>query len=91
MTFEKIKNFLKVDFNADDEYIQLLIDVADKYVAHILGKNYDKEDPRVKLMKLTLISTMYQNREYTVPKGNEEVQYTLRTIKGQLELEADDE
>lgn len=91
MTLKYVKNFLKVDFNADDEYIQLLIDVADKYVAHFLGENYNEEDPRIKLMKLTLISTMYQNREYIVPNGNEDVQYTLKSIKRQLELEADDE
>ena len=91
MTLDYVKRFLKVDFTADDEYITLLIGVAEKYIAHKLGENHDKEDPRVKLLKLTLISTMYQNREYTVPESNEKVQFTLSSIMAQLELEADDE
>lgn len=91
MTLDYVKRFLKVDFTADDEYINLLIGVADKYSAHKLGENYDDNEPRIKLLMLTLISTMYQNREYTVSESNENVQYTLRSIMAQLELEADDE
>lgn len=91
MTLDYVKRFLKVDFTADDEYINLLVGVAGKYIAHKLGGNYNGNDPRIKLLMLTLISTMYQNREYTVPESNENVQYTLRSIMSQLELEADDE
>lgn len=91
MTLDYVKRFLKVDFSADDEYINLLIGVADKYIAHKLGKYYNGDDPRVKLLKLTLISTLYQNREYTVTESNENVQFTLKSIMAQLELEAEDE
>ena len=86
------KDFLKVDFADDDNYIKLLCDVAEQYVINAIGK-CDEENPLVKLLMLVIISTLYENREYTVDTANEKVQRTLRSMVLQLQLDevSDDE
>lgn len=80
------KDFLKVDFADDDNYIKLLCDVAEQYVINAIGK-CDEENPLVKLLMLTVVSTLYENREYTVDTANEKVQRTLRSMVLQLQLD----
>ena len=38
MQLSEIKNFLKIDFDDDDEYLNLLIGVAKEYIIDALGK-----------------------------------------------------
>lgn len=86
MQLTDVKTFLKVDFDDDDEYIQLLIDVAQEYIVNAVG-NYDETKALVRLLSLTIISTLYQNREYTIETANEKVQYTLKSMVSQLQLD----
>lgn len=86
MDIAYVKDFLKVDFNDDDNYIQLLCDGARQYVTNAVGK-CDEENPLVKLLMLVIISTLYENREYTVDTANEKVQRTLRSMVLQLQLD----
>lgn len=86
MDFIFVKNFLKAGYDDDDDYIKLLIDVAREYVINAIGK-CDEENPLVKLLMLVIISTLYENREYTVDTANEKVQRTLRSMVLQLQLD----
>lgn len=86
MDITYVKDFLKVDFADDDNYIKLLCDVAEQYVINAIGK-CDEENPLVKLLMLVIISTLYENREYTVDTANEKVQRTLRSMVLQLQLD----
>lgn len=88
MDLEQIKQFLRVDFDDDDSYIILLIDVAKEYIIDAVGK-YDETSARYKLLLLNIVSTLYENREYTIDKTNEKVAYTLKSIILQLQLEGD--
>lgn len=85
MDLEAIKKFLKVDFDDDDLYIMLLIDVAKEYIVDSVGQ-YDETIARHKLLLLNIISTLYENRQYVVDKSNEKVAYALRSIILQLQL-----
>lgn len=86
MELEYIKSFLKVDFDDDDEMIQLLSDVAYKYIEAATGKcNYS--DPRVKLLALVIITELYEKRSFSVEKAGEKAQYTIRSIISQLQAE----
>ena len=89
-----IKKYLRVDFDDDNDYINLLHDAAKQYVINTVGQNalndkgeIDEENPLVKLLELTIISTLYENRTYTVNKNDEKLQYTLKSIILQLQLE----
>lgn len=86
MELEYIKSFLKVDFDDDDEMIQLLSDVAAKYIEAATGK-CDYSDPRVKLLALVIITELYEKRSFSVEKAGEKAQYTIRSIISQLQAE----
>ncbi len=88
MGLQQVKQFLRVDFDDDDSYIILLIDVAKEYIIDAVGK-YDETSARYKLLLLNIVSTLYENREYTIDKTNEKVAYTLKSIILQLQLEGD--
>ena len=85
MELDIIKNYLHIDFEDDDEYIELLIDVAKEYIIDAVGK-YDDTIARHKLLLLNIISTLYENRQYTIDKNNEKVAYTLHSMVMQLQL-----
>jgi uncharacterized phage protein (predicted DNA packaging) len=90
MNLDQIKNYLHVDFDDDDEYINLLIDVAKEYIVDSVGK-YDDTIARHKLLMLNIVSTLYENRQFTIDKSNEKVSYTLKSIIMQLQLGDNDE
>lgn len=86
MTLEEVKNFLKVDFDDDDDLITLEIEAAEEYIADAVGQ-YKESSARTKLLLLNIVSTLYENRVYTVLQANEKVQYSLRSMVLQLQLE----
>lgn len=97
MNLEYVKGFLRVDFDSDDEYIDLLMRVASEYVKNAIGKNaldasgnVDDSNPLVRLLMLNIITTLYDARGYTVETANEKAQYTLRSIIKQLQYGGDD-
>ena len=89
MELSYVKTFLKVDFDDDNEYISLLIDVAREYVIDAIGR-CDESIARVKLLMLVIITEMYENRSFTVDTANQKAQYTIRSIINQLQNGDDD-
>lgn len=65
MTLEQAKNYLRVDFTEDDDYINSLIEVSQIYIDSMCGEAYKTDDKAVKLAELLqkkLISDMYESR-----------------------------
>ena len=91
MTLAEAKAFLKVDFNDDDDFIKLLIDVAEEYIIDALGK-CDETVARVKLLMRIIVGELYEKRSMTfdIDNTNQKVQYTIRSIINQLSY-GDDE
>ena len=91
MTLAEAKAFLKVDFNDDDDFIELLIDVAEEYIIDALGK-CDETVARVKLLMRIIVGELYEKRSMTfdIDNTNQKVQYTIRSIINQLSY-GDDE
>lgn len=87
---EEVKQYLKIDYDDEDNNINLFIKVAKEYIENAIGK-YDQNSARMKLLLMTLVSSMYENREYTVNTNNEKVAYALRSMCMQLQLEGTDE
>lgn len=86
MELEYVKGFIKVDFDDDDDYIQLLIEAAQEYITAATGScNFTVA--RVKLLALTIITELYEKRAFTVDQAGEKAQFTIRSIITQLQAE----
>lgn len=83
LSIEDVKKFLKIE--DEDDYIKLLIDVAKEYVEGQIGE-CDQTKARVRILMITLIANLYENRQLTVEK-NDKVQYILNTMIMQLQME----
>lgn len=90
MELETVKKYLRVDEDYDDDYIQLLVDTAIEYIISAVGR-YDENKARAKLVLLNIVATLYENRQFTIEKAKEEVQYTLKSMLRQLQLETETE
>lgn len=92
LTLEEVKNYLRVDFEDDDNYIKDLIVVAENYLRDGIT-NFDlkmeKESNKSKarMIMRVLISNLYDER-YLL--GTElPMVYMIRSMLNQLEYNAD--
>lgn len=69
MTLDEAKNYLRIDDNYDDIFIESLILVAENYIDSMVGEGYKRDGKAVSLSKLLqykLIADMYENRSAEV-------------------------
>lgn len=65
MLLKEVKDYLKIDYEEEDTYLQSLIEVSEIYIDSCVGENYKTNDKLIKLSKIAqykLISDMYTNR-----------------------------
>ena len=87
MNLEVIKDYLKIDFNEDDELLEMFLGSARKYLMSAVEcEKLDETDERVKVALLALVSDWYEHREY-VGDSSPKVRYTIRSIVLQLQSE----
>ncbi|MCY6957955.1 head-tail connector protein [Clostridium brassicae] len=85
LTLEETKEFLKVDYEAEDNYIQDLITGAELYLKNSTDKKFDNTNPLAKLFCKVLISDWYDNRGFMQEsKVSNKVRYTIKSILNQL-------
>ena len=91
MTLAEMKSYLKVDFDDDDNFITLLMDVAREYIIDAIGE-CNEEIARVKLLMRVIVAELYEKRSMTfdINSTNEKVQYVIRSIINQLSFGDDD-
>lgn len=65
MTLQEIKNYLKIDFEDDDELLEEIIEVSGLYIDEMVGEGYKTDEKGLKLANLLqkkFGSDMYENR-----------------------------
>ena len=85
MELEEIKKFLWVDTSYEDDYINLLKEVAIEYIVDALG-SFDETRAKQKFLLLTLIKDMYEKRTWVVDGKNENMKYIVKSIIMQEQL-----
>ena len=92
MTLAEMKSYLKVDFDDDDNFITLLMDVAREYIIDAIGE-CNEEIARVKLLMRVIVAELYEKRSMTfdINSTNEKVQYVIRSIINQLSFSFGDD
>lgn len=83
-----VKHFLRIDSDEDDQIVSLLLQAAKDYIVDAIGR-FDDENARHWLLACNIISTLYDNRVFTVSSANEKVQYALQSMVVQLQLEGE--
>ena len=63
MDLSTIKNFLKVDFDDDDQLINMLIAAAKEYIVNAIG-NFDEDKATHNLLLLNIVANLYENRSF---------------------------
>lgn len=91
MTLAEMKSYLKVDFDDDDNFITLLMDVAREYITDAIGE-CDETIARVQLLMRVIVGELYEKRSMTFDMNstNQKVQYVIRSIINQLSFGDDD-
>ena len=76
------KNFLRVDFNEDDLFIEMALDSAKSYVCHYCKRSAEDLDeiPEVCMAVLVLMAHFYDNR--SLETDTETLNYTISKMLG---------
>lgn len=91
MNLEIIKSYMKIDFDDDDELLEMFLGAARLYLMSALEcEKLDETDNRVKVALLALVSDWYEHRAYT-GDPSPKVRYTIRSIVMQLQGNQEDE
>ena len=59
---ERIKQYLGIDFDDDNELLQTLEQTAYAYLDGAIGKGYDRNDPRAQMLLLQIVADLYNER-----------------------------
>ncbi|MEG1519909.1 MAG: head-tail connector protein [Clostridia bacterium] len=70
ITLDETKEFLRVSFNDDDKLITMLIAAAVEYIESAVGKAFNHNSERAKLLALVVVKEFYDNREITEKTSN---------------------
>lgn len=92
ITLEEAKDYLRVDFEADDEFIIELIEIARIYIDSCVGESYKNNTKKKRLSDLLLkkyINDMYSNRSTSISESTKK-DYISVTILESLSLCEDD-
>lgn len=77
MELAEIKNYLRVDFDDDDELLKTLHDSAISICESVLREGSLEDCPNAKAAILYVIATQYENREQT---DHEKMMLNLRAL-----------
>lgn len=80
VTLEEAKNYLRINFDNDDEFIKTLLKTSEQTVKEQTGVEYNDNDEIYKLAILLLTAHYYDKRESFADKSANKVPYTLETL-----------
>lgn len=81
---EEAKTFAKIEYEEENEIVQLLVDVAEEGLKNATGIVFDSNNSLARLYCLVMVKDLYDNREITVEKASEKIRFTIQSILIQL-------
>lgn len=76
----EVKNYLRVNHTADDDYIQSLIEMSIDLIRTQTGVDYNTNDRIYKQAILMCVAHYYDNRTSIVDKAIQQVPYTMQEL-----------
>ena len=86
LNLDKVKNYLKVDFDDDDIIIETYIIATEKFLKQLCEINEFEEDKHelAEIYMLAMLSELYNSRNLTVDKAEQRVRTIMQSILNQL-------
>ena len=86
LNLDKVKNYLKVDFDDDDIIIETYIIATEKFLKTLCEKDEFEEDKQelAEIYMLAVISELYNSRNLTVDKAEQRVRTIMQSLLNQL-------
>ena len=86
LNLDKVKNYLKVDFDDDYIIIETYIIATEKFLKKLCEKNEFEEDKQelAEIYMLAVINELYNSRNLTVDKAEQRVRTIMQSILNQL-------
>ena len=86
LNLDKVKNYLKVDFDDDDIIIETYIIATEKFLKKLCEKNEFEEDKQelAEIYMLAVINELYNSRNLTVDKAEQRVRTIMQSLLNQL-------
>lgn len=88
MELDEIKNYLRIDYEDEDKYLQTLLEETEIYIQSCVGTTYKTNKAAIKLANLLqkkLISDIYENRStFVESKYNRDI--IVSTILDKLSM-----
>lgn len=84
LTLEEVKNNLRLDYDSDDSYIQMLIDTSTMFILGSIELTSAPEDERFKTCQFMLVSLWYENRVPATSALQQDVPFTIQALIWQL-------
>lgn len=84
MNIETVKKWKRVDFDDDDDLIELIISATEEYITEAVGV-YDSTSPLMELLALTICADLYEKRTYTISAADKQKYLGLSAMR-QLQL-----
>lgn len=75
INLERAKEYLRIDYEDEDVYIQSLIEISEIYIESMVGVNYKTDEKALNLadlLQLKLISDMYEQRSTEVQNNTKQ-------------------
>ncbi|GAB6150210.1 head-tail connector protein [Clostridium novyi] len=69
LNLEELRNYLKIDYDYEDEFLKELLNISEAYIQSCCGDSYRNNERLLKLAQLAqrkLITDMYSNRNTTI-------------------------
>lgn len=86
---DKVKEYLKIDTNAEDNYLNTLITATEQYVSAGLDNDRNKNTALFENAQLMLIGMLYNNRGLTEGKENSTLKLIFNAIMLKLKTSED--
>ena len=86
---DKVKEYLKIDTNAEDNYLNTLITATEQYVSSGLDNDRNKNTALFENAQLMLIGMLYNNRGLTEGKENSTLKLIFNAIMLKLKTSED--
>ena len=88
---EKIKAFLKLNNNIEDELLETLITAAKQLVKSVTGIEYNEADEIYKLLICYLAAHYYENRQVVGEKNMTQMPYTIQHLMAHIGVRGENE